>query len=120
MKIVLKSKTSSEKKTFSINGFMAEDLRNTLEFAKEVDLSLVKTDELDATVEYIVNLFERQFSHEELLKGVGADEILDLASKYKAMILHNITEKEWDEFVEEQRRKREAGELDDTEGDEKN
>lgn len=121
MKIILKSKTGSEKKTFSINGFTAEDLRNTLEFANEVDLSLVKVDELDATVDYIVNLFEKQFTHEELLKGIGHNEILDLASKYKAMILHNITEKEWDDFLEEQRKKREAGELDEeTEGDEKN
>ncbi len=74
MKITLH--LDGEERTFHGGFITARMLRKTIEVAKTVNFNDISPDELDVLVGYLVELFGRQFSVDDLYDGVPAATLI--------------------------------------------
>lgn len=67
---------SGEDKTFSVFFIPAKHMRKALQIRNKINLSNLSIEELDELSNFIVELFDNQFSYEELWDGLSYDEFV--------------------------------------------
>ena len=67
-----------EKKTFSQFFIPAKYLRKAMEIRKDINLHDLTPEQMDAVVNFIVEVFEQKFTSEEVWNGLSYDEIVDV------------------------------------------
>ncbi|AFC28399.1 hypothetical protein PM3016_1474 [Paenibacillus mucilaginosus 3016] len=74
MKLVLR--INGKPKTFTVSFVSGRMLRKTLEISKNTNFNNVTLEALDTLVEFVVELFEKQFTVDEFYDGIEADKLL--------------------------------------------
>lgn len=75
MKLELRQKDGS-KQTFQSPFISARMLRRTIEVSREVNFNDMTVDELDRTVGYVVELFGKQFTIDDVYDGLPAGKLI--------------------------------------------
>ena len=74
MKIVLR--IDDKEKTFLSDFISARMMRRTIEISKGVNFEDISVDELDTMVEYLVQLFGKQFTIDDVYDGLPSKELI--------------------------------------------
>lgn len=74
MKLTLK--INGQNKTFTQNFISGRMFRRTLEIAKPLQSGNVDVDTLDTIVDYVVELFGKQFTRDEFYDGIEAGQLI--------------------------------------------
>ncbi len=74
MKIVLR--IDGKEKTFLADFISARMMRRTIEISKGVNFEDISVDELDTMVEYLVHLFGKQFTIDDVYDGLPSKELI--------------------------------------------
>lgn len=67
---------NGEEKTFTVPFVKARMFRRALEITKKYDLNDVDVETLDVLVSYVVELFNNQFTIDDIYDGVPADKLI--------------------------------------------
>jgi hypothetical protein len=67
---------NGEEKTFTVPFVKARMFRRALEITKKYDLNDVDVETLDVLVSYVVELFNNQFTIDDVYDGVPADKLI--------------------------------------------
>jgi hypothetical protein len=67
---------NGEEKTFTVPFVKARMLRRALEIIKKYDLNDVDVQTLDVLVSYVVDLFNNQFTVDDIYDGIPADKLI--------------------------------------------
>jgi hypothetical protein len=67
---------NGEEKTFTVPFVKARMFRRALEITKKHDLNDVDVETLDVLVSYVVELFNNQFTIDDVYDGVPADKLI--------------------------------------------
>lgn len=107
LKIKLSKKAVGDKKEtekeYKVSKFTTLDLKDSLRVASEVDMSQVLYDDVDTLAEYVANLFGNQFTAEEFMEGT--ENGIAIAQKFLTMNIQQMNEKEYEEFMEERKKR---------------
>jgi len=74
VKIVLR--IDGKEKTFLADFISARMMRRTIEISKGVNFEDISVDELDTMVEYLVHLFGKQFTIDDVYDGLPSKELI--------------------------------------------
>lgn len=74
MKIVLR--IDGKEKTFLADFISARMMRRTIEISKGINFEDISVDELDTMVEYLVQLFGKQFTIDDVYDGLPSKELI--------------------------------------------
>lgn len=74
MKINLK--LEGKERTFVADFVSARMLRRTIEISKSINFDEMSVDELDTMVEYLVQLFGKQFTIDDVYEGLPSKELI--------------------------------------------
>jgi hypothetical protein len=75
MQITLKAE--NQDKTYSLNFISGRALRKTIEMQKKFKANALDEIALDTMVDYVVDLFQNQFTRDEFYDGIAANKIID-------------------------------------------
>jgi hypothetical protein len=67
---------NGEEKTFTVPFVKARMFRRALEITKKYDLNDVNVETLDVLVSYVVELFNNQFTIDDVYDGIPADKLI--------------------------------------------
>lgn len=85
MKIVLKK--NGEDKSFSQFFVSAKFMRKALELRNEMNLNNLSNDDLDTVVDFVVEVFDKQFTADEVYEGIAYDKLLDTVFENVFMVI---------------------------------
>lgn len=71
-------KLAGEDKTFSVFFIAAKYMRKSLQIRQSVNLSNLSVEDLDEISNFIVEVFDNQFTYEELWSGISYDEFIEV------------------------------------------
>ena len=74
MKIILK--IGGKEKTFVADFISARMLRKTIDISKNINFDALSADELDIMVDYLVQLFGKQFTIDDVYDGLPSKELI--------------------------------------------
>lgn len=83
-----------DKKQFSVAFFGTWVYRRVLEIMPELNPDKVTIEDLDVISAFIVEVFDNQFTVDELEKGMPKLELLDTIGTIFSMVLYDMTEEE--------------------------
>jgi hypothetical protein len=81
----------NKEKTFVAPFVSGRMLRKTLEISKQIDFSDVSVEALDTLVDYVVELFGRQFSRDDFYDGVSVDSLLTKIMGYLTAVMQKTS-----------------------------
>jgi hypothetical protein len=90
-KITLRGK---EKKQYSVAFFGTWVYRRVLEIMPELNTDKVTVEDLDVISAFIVEVFDNQFTMDELERGMPKLELLETIGTIFSMVLYDMTEDE--------------------------
>jgi len=67
---------NGENKTFTKLFVSARWMRKALELRKEMNLNNLSADDVDAALHFVVELFDKQFTVDDIYDGVAYDELV--------------------------------------------
>lgn len=97
--IYLKTEDGKDTKEYSVDFFSTKNYRQTVEVLEKINKDKVTLKDIEIMTAYIVNVFRKQFTADELSEGLSKKELTDLAGKLFSMILYDMTEEEVDEAM---------------------
>ncbi|MCD8502947.1 MAG: hypothetical protein LRY71_16440 [Bacillaceae bacterium] len=77
----LKLKIGGEDKTFIADFISARMMRRTIEISKSMNFEEMSVDDLDIMVEYLVQLFGKQFTIDDVYDGLPSKELVSTLIK---------------------------------------
>lgn len=98
MKITLK--IQGKEKTFITDFISARMLRKTIEISNGTNFDDLSPDELDELVNYIVELFGKQFSIDDLYDGLPSNQFFSTFTECSNEVTGNLTAATTDEEAE--------------------
>lgn len=81
-----------KEKTFVANFISARMLRRTLEISKEVNFNDMKAEELDKVIDFIVDLFQKQFTRDDVYDGISSKELIPNILKCLNGVVGEVTD----------------------------
>lgn len=78
------------KKTFETKIIKARMVRRSVELTQNVDLNKMTTSDLDKMVEFVVEVFDKQFTVDELYDSLPANELIPTIAKTINMVVNGI------------------------------
>lgn len=91
MKLELELYIGGKKKTFVAPFVSARMLRRAMEIAKEEE-KMDQVESMDATVDYLADLFGNQFTRDEFYDGIPAHEFQDTVERCMKSIVSGMNE----------------------------
>lgn len=83
---------NGKEKTFTAPFISARMFRRTIEITKQFNLENPDVDTVDAMVDYIVELFGKQFTRDELYDGLPARELVTTITRCVQEVSGQMTE----------------------------
>jgi hypothetical protein len=74
-------KIDGKDKTFTTNFISARMLRRTIEVAQGVNFDNISPEELDKLIDYIVELFDNQFTRDDVYDGLASKDLIPTITK---------------------------------------
>ncbi len=74
--VELTLKMGDKERTFTAPFISARMLRRTIEIGQQVDQSNIKPEDVDRMVDYIVELFGKQFTRDDVYDGLEARKLI--------------------------------------------
>lgn len=65
-----------EKKTYSQFFVPAKHMRKTLELRKDINFNNLTEENVDTVANFVVEVFEKQFTYDDLLNGLSYDDLI--------------------------------------------
>lgn len=75
--MIIKLLINGEEKTFKVNFISGKKLRDTMAMSEEMEGKLQTATVLDEMVDYLVALFDKQFTRDEFYNGIESDKMMD-------------------------------------------
>ncbi len=83
---------NGDEKIFVVSFVSMRMLRKTLEIGKNTDFTDIDTGTLDELADYVVELFGKQFTRDELYDGLPSKEVFPMLNKCIAGVLGEMDE----------------------------
>lgn len=80
-------------KTYVANTVTARFFRKALEINEQTDFNQLKTKDLDKLIDFIVDVYGKQFTRDELYDGLPADKLMSVLSESISGIVGGVTDK---------------------------
>jgi hypothetical protein len=90
MEIILKK--DKKDKTYTTDFISARMVRRTIEVSQGVDFDNITPEELDKLIDYIVELFDNQFTRDDVYDGLSSKELIPAITKCINKVVGEMTE----------------------------
>jgi hypothetical protein len=90
MEIVLKK--DKKEKTYTTGFISARMVRRTIEVSQGVDFDNISPEELDKLIDYIVELFNNQFTRDDVYDGLQSKDLIPTITKCINEVVGEMTE----------------------------
>jgi len=80
-------------KTYVAGAVKARAFRKAIEITEQIDFNKLKTKDLDTLIDFLVVVYEHQFTRDELYDGLPADKLMSVLSESISGIVGGVTEK---------------------------
>jgi hypothetical protein len=90
MEIILKK--DKKEKTYTTGFISARMVRRTIEVSQGVDFDNITPEELDKLIDYIVELFNNQFTRDDVYDGLQSKELILTITKCINEVVGEMTE----------------------------
>jgi len=78
---------NEQKQTFTQFFVSAKFMRKALELRKDMNLNNLSIEDLDTAVNFVVEVFDNQFTSEEVYEGISYEEIIDTVFENVFMVI---------------------------------
>ena len=93
MEIILKKDKKDKKdKTYTTGFISARMVRRTIEVSQGVDFDNISPEELDKLIDYIVELFNNQFTIDDVYDGLQSKDLIPTITKCINEVVGEMTE----------------------------
>jgi len=90
MEIILKK--DKKDKTYTTGFISARMVRRTIEVSQGVDFDNISPEELDKLIDYIVELFNNQFTRDDVYDGLQSKDLIPTITKCINEVVGEMTE----------------------------
>jgi hypothetical protein len=90
MEIILKK--DKKEKTYTTGFISARMVRRTIEVSQGVDFDNITPEELDKLIDYIVELFNNQFTRDDVYDGLQSKDLIPTITKCINEVVGEMTE----------------------------
>lgn len=90
MEIILKK--DKKDKTYTTDFISARMVRRTIEVSQGVDFDNISPEELDKLIDYIVELFNNQFTRDDVYDGLQSKDLIPTITKCINEVVGEMTE----------------------------
>lgn len=90
MEIILKK--DKKEKTYTTGFISARMVRRTIEVSQGVDFDNITPEELDKLIDYIVELFNNQFTRDDVYDGLSSKDLIPTITKCINEVVGEMTE----------------------------
>ena len=90
MEIILKK--DKKEKTYTTGFISARMVRRTIEVSRGVDFDNITPEELDKLIDYIVELFNNQFTRDDVYDGLQSKDLIPTITKCINEVVGEMTE----------------------------
>jgi hypothetical protein len=90
MEIILKK--DKKEKTYTTGFISARMVRRTIEVSQGVDFDNITPEELDKLIDYIVELFNNQFTRDDVYDGLQSKDLIPTITKCINEVVDEMTE----------------------------
>lgn len=80
-------------KTYVAGTVKARMFRKAIEINEQIDFNQLKAKDLDTLIDFLVGVYEKQFTRDELYDGLDADKLISTLSESIGGIVSGVTEK---------------------------
>jgi len=80
-------------KTYVADAAKARFFRKALEINEQTDFNQLKTKDLDKLIDFVVDVYGKQFTRDELYDGLDADKLIPTLSESISGIVNGVAEK---------------------------
>ena len=82
-----------ENRTYTVKIVKARMFRKAIEISTEIDFNNLKTIDLDKLIDFIVELYENQFTRDDLYDNLPANELMSTLSGSVSQIVNGVGDK---------------------------
>jgi len=90
MELILKK--DKKEKTYTTGFISARMVRRTIEVSQGVDFDNISPEELDKLIDYIVELFDNQFTRDDVYDGLQSKDLIPTITKCINEVVGEMTE----------------------------
>lgn len=90
MNIILR--IDGKDKTYTTDFISARMVRRTIEVSKDINFENLSPEELDRLVDYIVELFDKQFTRDDVYDGLPSKDLIPTITKCINEVVGQMTE----------------------------
>ena len=90
MEITLK--LDKKDKTYTTGFISARMVRRTIEVSKQVNFASLSPEELDILIDYVVELFDNQFTRDDVYDGLASKDLISTITKCINEVVGQMTE----------------------------
>jgi len=80
-------------KTYVADTVKARAFRKAIEITEQIDFNKLKTKDLDTLIDFVVDVYGKQFTRDELYDGLDADKLISTLSESIGGIVSGVAEK---------------------------
>lgn len=82
-----------EERTYVANTVKARMFRKAIEINEQIDFDKLKSKDLDTLIDFVVDVYGKQFTRDEFYDGLPADKLMSTLSESISGIVGGVTEK---------------------------
>lgn len=92
IKLRLKKDKKIENRVFTVSFISGRMLRRTLEMTEKINFENISVDELDELIDYVVEVFDDQFTRDEVYDGLDSKDIIEKIRICISAVINGVEE----------------------------